>query len=232
VAVATREYLELKATTNAHIAVLETRTGGDRATLDAYEKLERELDQVVMQAADAADPTETLLGYGQHIPGTAKRRLKQGVMLARKLLAAQRELKRSQEDAATLRQKVTELEDELNQSNGLLTNVRTQPHQVLVEDLRQRDRSAKELRTKLNDMTTKASRLEAENVELLQVQNAMSSDLERLLDSEGEMREMRVALADLQSASHHQQQQKPPEARRPGVAVSRSSGRRRGVGAT
>lgn len=223
VAVATREYLELKATSNARIAVLETQSGGDRATLDAYEKLERELDEVVMQAADARDPSEMLLGYGRHIPGTAKRRLKQGVMLARKLLAAQRELQRSKDDVSGLENKVAELEEELNRSNELLTNVRTQPQQVLVEDLRQRDKSTKELRRQLNDLTSKAARLEAENVELLQVQNAMSADLERLLDCDAEIQELRNVIAKLQTDKQHPANSHSQ--RRPFIAVSRAGKR-------
>lgn len=56
-------YAALKWATDARIAALEARQGHDNETFEAYEQMERELDEVVMQAADASDPSDTLMGY-------------------------------------------------------------------------------------------------------------------------------------------------------------------------
>ena len=117
------------------------------------------------------------------MPGAAKRRLKQGVTLARKLLATQRELKRVGEDAAAHQARSEQLEAELSRANELLDIVHKQPHSVLVTELRENERALRKAREEFSARIVVAERLERENIELQRVQNAMSADLERLLDS-------------------------------------------------
>eukprot|EP00041_Stephanoeca_diplocostata_P004999 m.54323 g.54323 ORF g.54323 m.54323 type:complete len:356 (+) comp15507_c0_seq3:194-1261(+) len=104
VTVATGEFMDLKSSSDARIAMLEATAHNSRSGLAAYEQLESELDGVVMEAAEAEDPNSVLLsyGYGSNVPSTAKRRLKQSILLARKLLAIQKEL-RAAEAVCTFR---------------------------------------------------------------------------------------------------------------------------------
>ena len=135
------------------------------------------------------------------MPGAAKRRLKQGVTLARKLIAAQRELKRVTDEAISCQAKVARLESELSRANELLDSVRKQPHAVLVAELRETERALRTARDELAVRTAVVEGLERKNLELHRVHNAMSADLEKLLDSEREIDELRVVVGDLRATA-------------------------------
>ncbi|ETE64421.1 Progesterone-induced-blocking factor 1, partial [Ophiophagus hannah] len=64
------------------ISELQAQNSEYQARLDTYEKLEKELDEIIMQTAELEneDEAERVLfsyGYGANVPTTAKRRLKQ-----------------------------------------------------------------------------------------------------------------------------------------------------------
>lgn len=80
--VLTKEFYSLQASSEKRITELEAQNSEHQARLDIYEKLEKELDEIIMQTAEIEneDEAERILysyGYGANVPTTAKRRLRQ-----------------------------------------------------------------------------------------------------------------------------------------------------------
>ncbi|KAM7321238.1 hypothetical protein ACRRTK_019330 [Alexandromys fortis] len=80
--VLTKEFYSLQSSSEKRITELEAQNSDHQARLDIYEKLEKELDEIIMQTAEIEneDEAERILysyGYGANVPTTAKRRLKQ-----------------------------------------------------------------------------------------------------------------------------------------------------------
>nr|DBA33044.1 TPA: hypothetical protein GDO54_000779 [Pyxicephalus adspersus] len=80
--VLTKEFYALQASSEKRITELQAQNTEHRTRLETYEKLEQELDDVIMQSAQMEDDVEAervlySYGYGANIPTTAKRRLKQ-----------------------------------------------------------------------------------------------------------------------------------------------------------
>uniref|UniRef100_A0A8C9WNK4 Progesterone immunomodulatory binding factor 1 n=1 Tax=Scleropages formosus TaxID=113540 RepID=A0A8C9WNK4_SCLFO len=94
--VLTKEFYHLQTSSEKRITELQALNSEHQARLETYEKLEKELDDVTVQAAEmgSEDDAERVLfsyGYGANVPTTAKRRLKQSVHLARRLLAVEKQ---------------------------------------------------------------------------------------------------------------------------------------------
>ncbi|KAL8189935.1 UNVERIFIED_CONTAM: Progesterone-induced-blocking factor 1 [Gekko kuhli] len=80
--VLTKEFYSLQAASEKQILELQSQNSDYQARLDTYEKLEKELDEIIMQTAELEDEDEAervlfSYGYGANVPTTAKRRLKQ-----------------------------------------------------------------------------------------------------------------------------------------------------------
>ncbi|XP_064870579.1 progesterone-induced-blocking factor 1-like, partial [Oncorhynchus nerka] len=94
--VMTKELYRLQASSEKQITELQAQNAEQQARLQTYEKLEQELDDVTMQAAeiDNEEEAERVLfsySYGANVPTTAKRRLRQSVHLARRLLQLEKQ---------------------------------------------------------------------------------------------------------------------------------------------
>uniref|UniRef100_A0A8C6Q5V0 Progesterone immunomodulatory binding factor 1 n=1 Tax=Nothobranchius furzeri TaxID=105023 RepID=A0A8C6Q5V0_NOTFU len=92
----TQEFYRLQTSSEKRVAELQAQNAEQASRLETYEKLEQELDQVTMQAAEIGDEEEAervlfSYGYGANVPTTAKRRLKQSVHLARRVLQLERQ---------------------------------------------------------------------------------------------------------------------------------------------
>ncbi|NWR94679.1 PIBF1 factor, partial [Furnarius figulus] len=80
--VLTKEFYSLQSSSETRIIELQTQNSEFQARLDTYEKLEKELDEIILQTAEMEDEIEAervlfSYGYGANVPTTAKRRLKQ-----------------------------------------------------------------------------------------------------------------------------------------------------------
>ncbi|KAK7878928.1 hypothetical protein WMY93_034228, partial [Mugilogobius chulae] len=80
--VLTQEFYRLQTSSEKRVTELQAQTTEQAARLETYERLEQELDQVTMQAAEIENEEEAervlfSYGYGANVPTTAKRRLKQ-----------------------------------------------------------------------------------------------------------------------------------------------------------
>ncbi|XP_047659241.1 progesterone-induced-blocking factor 1 isoform X2 [Tachysurus fulvidraco] len=183
--VLTKEFYTLQSSSEKHLAELRAQNAEQQARLETYEKLEKELDDITMQAAEMENEEEAervmfSYGYGANVPTTAKRRLKQSVHLARRVLQLEKQntlLRRDVEKSTT---HTGQISQELQAANQLLQQAQ-QPYSYLIETVRQRDTQIQSLNQRLSQLEEEVSALKKERASLLQVKNNMAADLERLL---------------------------------------------------
>ncbi|KAH0508209.1 Progesterone-induced-blocking factor 1 [Microtus ochrogaster] len=161
--VLTKEFYSLQSSSEKRITELEAQNSDHQARLDIYEKLEKELDEIIMQTAEIEneDEAERILyshGYGANVPTTAKRRLKQRFTSLFWLAVSVRD-----------------------RANSLL-NQTQQPYRYLIESVRQRDSKIDSLVKCTAQLEKDISNLNKEKSALLQTKNQMALDLEQLLN--------------------------------------------------
>ncbi|XP_032170339.1 progesterone-induced-blocking factor 1 isoform X4 [Mustela erminea] len=189
--VLTKEFYSLQASSEKRITELQSQNSEHQARLDIYEKLEKELDEIIMQTAEIEneDEAERVLfsyGYGANVPTTAKRRLKQSVHLARRVLQLEKQNSLVLKDLEHQKEQVTQLSQELNRANSLL-NQTQQPYRYLIESVRQRDSKIDSLKECITQLEKDVSNLNKEKSALLQMKNQMALDLEQLLNHREEL---------------------------------------------
>lgn len=201
--VLTKEFYSLQACSEKRITELQTQNSEHQARLDIYEKLEKELDEIIMQTAEIEneDEAERVLfsyGYGANVPTTAKRRLKQSVHLARRVLQLEKQNSLILKDLEHQKDQVTQLSQELNRANSLL-NQTQQPYRYLIESVRQRDSKIDSLTKCIADLEKDVGNLNKEKSALLKMKNQMALDLEQLLNHREELAAMKQILINMRS---------------------------------
>ncbi|KAF6084697.1 progesterone immunomodulatory binding factor 1 [Phyllostomus discolor] len=201
--VLTKEFYSLQASSEKRITELQAQNSEHQARLDIYEKLEKELDEIIIQTAEIEneDEAERVLfsyGYGANVPTTAKRRLKQSVHLARRVLQLEKQNSSVLKDLEHQKGQVTQLSQELDRANSLLSQTQ-QPYRYLVESVRQRDSKIDSLKECITQLETDVSNLNKEKSALLQMKNQMALDLEQLLNHREELAAMKQVLTNLRS---------------------------------
>nr|KAG5711616.1 hypothetical protein BaRGS_016798 [Batillaria attramentaria] len=166
--VLTKEYYGLQTAMEKRVVEMEAQLAERNAKLDTYERMERELDDVIMQAADVEDEQEAekvLFSYGY-----ARRVLQ----LERANTSLRQEIQREQS-------KVKQLAEELKSSNEILEQAR-QPYNYLIESIRVREGQTQQLRKQVEMLEEDLKISEEERSQLVQIKNPMALDLERLLN--------------------------------------------------
>ncbi|XP_021553570.1 progesterone-induced-blocking factor 1 [Neomonachus schauinslandi] len=201
--VLTKEFYSLQASSEKRITELQSRNSEHQARLDIYERLEKELDEIIMQTAEIEneDEAERVLfsyGYGANVPTTAKRRLKQSVHLARRVLQLEKQNSLVLKDLEHQKEQVTQLSQELNRANSLL-NQTQQPYRYLIESVRQRDSKIDSLKDCITQLEKDVSNLNKEKSALLQMKNQMALDLEQLLNHREELAAIKQIVTNMRS---------------------------------
>uniref|UniRef100_A0A8C6XYF4 Progesterone immunomodulatory binding factor 1 n=1 Tax=Naja naja TaxID=35670 RepID=A0A8C6XYF4_NAJNA len=184
ISVLTKEFYSLQGLSEKKISELQAQNSEYQARLDTYEKLEKELDEIIMQTAELEneDEAERVLfsyGYGANVPTTAKRRLKQSVHLARRLLQLERQNTLLARDLEPERRSWSHFTRD--KANSLLDQVQ-QPYKYLIESVQQRDSQILAQKERIAQHEKDISQLNEEKKTLLRVKNQMAADLERLLN--------------------------------------------------
>lgn len=201
--VLTKEFYGLQSSSEKRITELQAQNSEHQARLDIYEKLEKELDEIIMQTAEIEneDEAERILfsyGYGANVPTTAKRRLKQSVHLARRVLQLEKQNSLVLRDLEHQKNQVTQLSQELDRANSLL-NQTQQPYRYLIESVRQRDSKIVSLKECITQLEKDVSNLNKEKSALQQMKNQMALDLEQLLNHREELAAMKQILTNMRS---------------------------------
>ncbi|NXB73278.1 PIBF1 factor, partial [Donacobius atricapilla] len=206
--VLTKEFYSLQSSSETRIIELQTQNSEFQARLDTYEKLEKELDEIILQTAEMEDEAEAervlfSYGYGANIPTTAKRRLKQSVHLARRLLQLEKQNSLLVKDLEHQKEQVTQISQELDRANSLL-NQAQQPYKYLIETVQQRDSQISLQKEHITQLEKDVSLLNKEKTALLRVKNQMAADLERLLNDREELATMKQIIITLHGKHYEQ----------------------------
>ncbi|XP_027738766.1 progesterone-induced-blocking factor 1 isoform X2 [Empidonax traillii] len=206
--VLTKEFYSLQSSSETRIIELQTQNSEFQARLDTYEKLEKELDEIILQTAEMEDEVEAervlfSYGYGANVPTTAKRRLKQSVHLARRLLQLEKQNSLLVKDLEHQKEQVTQISQELERANSLL-NQAQQPYKYLIETVQQRDSQINLQKEHITQLEKDVSLLNKEKTALLRVKNQMAADLERLLNDREELATMKQILISLHGKHYEQ----------------------------
>uniref|UniRef100_UPI003AAAC633 progesterone-induced-blocking factor 1 n=1 Tax=Centroberyx gerrardi TaxID=166262 RepID=UPI003AAAC633 len=201
--VLTQEFYRLQTSSEKRLAELQAQNAEQAARLETYEKLEQELDQVTMQAAEIENEEEAervlfSYGYGANVPTTAKRRLKQSVHLARRVLQLEKQNTSLRRELERHSSQSGQISEELSAANRLLQQTQ-QPYSYLIETVRQRDAQISSLKERIASLEDDVSLLRKERTALQQVKNNMAADLERLLNHREELAVMKQVLISMRS---------------------------------
>ncbi|XP_048350076.1 progesterone-induced-blocking factor 1 [Sphaerodactylus townsendi] len=211
--VLTKEFYSLQAASEKQILELQSHNSDYQSRLGAYEKLEKELDEIIMQTAERCwlftgsvsnTPTIFLQFYTgkDSFPQLAKEpRWKQSVHLARRLLQLEKQNSLLAKDLEHQKEQVTQISQELDRANSLLNQVQ-QPYRYLIESVQQRDSQILLHREHITQLEEDVSLLNKEKTALLRVKNQMAADLERLLNHREELAEMKQMLVNLHGKPH------------------------------
>ncbi|XP_058507413.1 progesterone-induced-blocking factor 1 [Solea solea] len=199
----TQEFYRLQTSSDKQVVELQARNAEQASRLETYEKLEQELDQVTMQAAEIEDEEEAervlfSYGYGANVPTTAKRRLKQSVHLARRVLQLERQNTTLRRELERHESQSGRISEELSAANRLLDQTQ-QPYSYLIETARQKEAQIGALKERVSSLEDDVSSLRKERNGLQQVKNNMAADLERLLNHQEELAVMKQVLIRMQS---------------------------------
>ncbi|GAA6229646.1 progesterone-induced-blocking factor 1 [Lates japonicus] len=199
----TQEFYRLQTSSEKRVAELQAQNAEQASRLDTYEKLEQELDQVTMQAAEIENEEEAervlfSYGYGANVPTTAKRRLKQSVHLARRVLQLERQNTSLRQELDRHKSQTGQISEELLAANQLLQQTQ-QPYSYLIETVRQREAQIRTLKERITSLEDDVSSLRKERTALQQVKNNMAADLERLLNHREELAVMKQVLISMRS---------------------------------
>uniref|UniRef100_A0A4X2KKE4 Progesterone immunomodulatory binding factor 1 n=1 Tax=Vombatus ursinus TaxID=29139 RepID=A0A4X2KKE4_VOMUR len=183
--VLTKEFYGLQASSEKRISELQAQNADHQGRLENYEKLEKELDEIIIQTAEIENEEEAervlfSYGYGANVPTTAKRRLQQSVHLARRLLQLEKQNSLFVKDLEHQKEQVTQISQELERANSLLDQTQ-QPYRYLIESVRQRDSKINEQNERISQLEMDVSNLHKEKTALVQIKNQMAADLEQLL---------------------------------------------------
>lgn len=198
-----KEFYALQASTDKHINELQSKSSDAIKKLTIYEKLEQELDDVILQAAELESEVdaERILfsyGYGANVPSTAKRRMQQSVHLARRVLKLERANTSLQGQLDLETKKRDQLMEELTNTTNIL-NEAQQPYNSLIESIRVRDSRNKSLREHNSLLEEDVRRLQEERDKLGESKNQITADLERLLNQREELGLMKKVILNLKS---------------------------------
>ena len=201
-----KEFYSLQGESDKKISELECRNRETQSKLTIYEKLEQELDDVVMQAAEIADEADAegvlfAYGFGANVPSNAKRRMQQSVHLARRVLQLERANTSLKHNLDQELKKNEQLSNEVKNSNSLLKEAQ-QPYNYLIESIQNRDGQNKSLKDTITTLEDDIKRLKAENKSLGQNNSQMTTDLERLLNQREEMNMLKQVVLKMDSSSH------------------------------
>uniref|UniRef100_A0A7N8YBY5 Progesterone immunomodulatory binding factor 1 n=1 Tax=Mastacembelus armatus TaxID=205130 RepID=A0A7N8YBY5_9TELE len=152
--VLTQEFYRLQTSLDKRVAELQAQNVQQASRLETYEKLEQELDHITMQAAEIENEEEAervlfSYGYGANVPTTAKRRLKQSVHLARRVLQLERQNTALRRELETHQSQTVQISEKLSTANQLLQQTQ-QPYSYLIETVRQRDAQISTLKERIN----------------------------------------------------------------------------------
>ncbi|EGD80619.1 hypothetical protein, variant [Salpingoeca rosetta] len=165
------EYQRLEVDSQQRIATLRAQLDDATTKINAFTKLEDELDQVVMAAAESSDPHKVFLsfGYGRN----TQRRVQKTVDLARQVLEARRAQAEAQEREKQLRSDLAETQQQLRDAQALVNNA-SQPLSYFLHMLEEKDERLREERARVEALEQERVQLEQTQQQLIRERDALN----------------------------------------------------------
>eukprot|EP00127_Corallochytrium_limacisporum_P002652 Clim_evm88s134 gene=Clim_evmTU88s134 len=206
VAITQKEFYAFQTRADSRIAGLESNLKTARERLEVYEKLESQLDDAVLQAADSHDDGKAMTLMEMYakesgITTSGKRRLQQSVELARKGLRLEKEKAELEEQCKTLRYQVDKLKEQLTRNDDLLRKT-NQPYAYLIQSLKQKDNELVEMSERLDLMRQDLSTVSEEKLRATRERDRLQVELEGLLTLQDELQSIKAKLVAMRQ-SHH-----------------------------
>uniref|UniRef100_H2YHU6 Progesterone immunomodulatory binding factor 1 n=1 Tax=Ciona savignyi TaxID=51511 RepID=H2YHU6_CIOSA len=197
------DYSDLQKRSSEREMELKSELQDVKTRLGAYQHMEQEMDDIVLQAAQVEDDNEAervlfSYGFGANIPTSSKHRMKQSVQLARRVLNLEKINTSLQADIQRREEQTKQMATQLSNSNRLLEESK-QPYSFLIESMRKRDYEIEERIATIAKLEAEVAKLDGINKQLRKKNHVMSSDLDRLLGHQQEMSIIKRVIANMGS---------------------------------
>lgn len=197
-----KEYFNLQVQSDRRLMEIDTELNDKRTKLQVYEKVEQELDEVVMQAAQGNFPSfrssqfqsdllvendsdaERVLfsyGYGASLPTAAKRRLQHSVHLAKRVIQLEQANTSLRAELERERKKQIDTRHDLENANRILDQAQ-QPYDFLINTVRNKDAQMKKVQETIDQLEKRLNECENERQGLIRTNQQLTKDVEKLLE--------------------------------------------------
>ncbi|CAF0964898.1 unnamed protein product [Rotaria sp. Silwood1] len=231
-----KEYFNLQVQSDRRLMEIDTELNEKRTKLQVYEKVEQELDEVVMQAAQAsssntsngfnspwsflpnafciendADADKILFsyGYGASLPTSAKRRLQHSVHLAKRVIQLEQANTSLRLELDRERKKKTDIQQQLDNANKILDQAQ-QPYDFLIATVRNKDAQLKTIHDTIEQLEKQLRECENERQSLIKTNNQLTKDIEKLLEYQEPLKVMKNVIMNLQHKDPHKPTRRSP----------------------
>lgn len=197
-----KEYFNLQVQSDRRLMEIDTELNDKRTKLQVYEKVEQELDEVVMQAAQGnvlsfrssqfqfdllvendSDAERVLFsyGYGASLPTAAKRRLQHSVHLAKRVIQLEQANTSLRAELERERKKQIDTRHDLENANRILDQAQ-QPYDFLINTVRNKDAQMKKVQETIDQLEKRLNECENERQGLIRTNQQLTKDVEKLLE--------------------------------------------------
>ncbi|CAF1266072.1 unnamed protein product [Adineta steineri] len=197
-----KEYFNLQVQSDRRVMEIDTELNDKRTKLQVYEKVEQELDEVVMQAAQVendGDANKILFsyGYGASLPTSAKRRLQHSVHLAKRVIQLEQANTSLRLELDRERKQKSNIHHELENANKILDQAQ-QPYDFLIASIRNKDVQLKKIQDTIDDLEKQLKESENDRQSLIKTNNQLTKDIEKLLEYQEPLKVMKSVIMNLQ----------------------------------
>ncbi|CAF0983362.1 unnamed protein product [Adineta ricciae] len=197
-----KEYFNLQVQSDRRLMEIDTELNEKRTKLQVYEKVEQELDEVVMQAAQVENDGEAekvlfSYGYGASLPTSAKRRLQHSVHLAKRVIQLEQANTSLRSELERERKTKSELHRDLDNANKILDQAQ-QPYDFLIATIRNKDAQLNKVQSTIDQLENRLRESENDRQTLLKTNNQLTKDIEKLLEYQEPLKVMKSVITNLQ----------------------------------
>ncbi|CAF1252438.1 unnamed protein product, partial [Didymodactylos carnosus] len=179
-----KEYFNLQVQSDRRMMEIDTELNEKRTKLQIYENVEQELDDVVMQAAQA------------------KRRLQHSVHLAKRVIQLEQANTSLRLELDKERKKTKEIHQQLQSANTILDQAQ-QPYDFLISTVRNKDQQLQKSQETIEQLEKQLNENNTQKQSLLKTNNQLTKDIEKLLEYQEPLKVMKNVILNLQDTKNH-----------------------------
>jgi len=191
-----REVFNVTAAASKEKVQFEAENNDLHRRLAAYEKIESDLDALVLQAADCDDAdVDNPLWAFNNVPTQSRRRIEQSARLAKRVINLEKINIDLNREVAQLKSHNLKIKESLSNADKALDSV-DQPYAYLVQNQRSKDGEIVRLNDTIKNQNKRIIQLEETVDRLRQVKEQLMMDLEKLLANQAMIKNMKLGLME------------------------------------